>query len=177
MEVQENVAVVGPAGVAKLPLATVLPTVSATDHVSVSAELACVVMVNGKVLPAANMRVPSVLGVSAVMRALPDAAVDIAGAEQLILSAAFAVTRAPAGSDVAGGGVADVVADVGADEDEDGAPLGVVPVELVEPATSLFAPAASDVPAAVPPPLEPVLAGSPEPPPPPPQPASARSSA
>jgi hypothetical protein len=121
------------------------------------------------------MRVPSVLGVSAVMRALADAAVEMTGAEQLILSAAFTGARAPEGSVVAGGVAADDVAGVplGAVP----APLDVVPAELVEPTTLLFEPPASDVPAAVPPPLEAVLAGSPEPPPPPPQPASARSSA
>lgn len=170
---QENVAVVGPAGVAKLPLATVLPTVSAMDHVNVSAELACVVMVRGKVLPAANMRVLSVLGVSAVMRALADAAEDRTGAAQLILSATFEEVSAPAGSDVAGGVAGEVVADE--DEDDD-VPLDAVPLAFVEPTTLLFAPLASDVPAADVPPFELVLAGSPELPPPP-QPASARSSA
>ncbi|MFP3565361.1 hypothetical protein [Paraburkholderia sp. SIMBA_030] len=71
-----------PLGTAVLPLAATLPTVSVTDQFSVSADDTLVLKASWKVLPEAKMRVPSALGVSAEMTALPEPA-EVAGAAQL----------------------------------------------------------------------------------------------
>ncbi|WP_244306328.1 hypothetical protein [Paraburkholderia lacunae] len=78
---QFNVMVFEPLGTAVLPLAATLPTVSVMDQFNVSADGALVVKASWKVLPEAKMRVPSALGVSAEMTALPEPA-EMAGAAQ-----------------------------------------------------------------------------------------------
>ncbi|MFL9865149.1 hypothetical protein PQR67_13305 [Paraburkholderia fungorum] len=79
-----------PLGTAVLPLAATRPSVSVTAQFSVSAFGTLVVKASWNVLPEAKMRVPSVLGVSAEMVALPEPA-ETAGDVQ-----ASAATVAPA---------------------------------------------------------------------------------
>jgi hypothetical protein len=83
--------VFAPPGTAVLPLAATRPSVSVTAQFSVSALGALVLKTSWKVVPPAKMRVPSALGVSAEMVALPEPA-DVAGEAQLmaaVLPAAF----------------------------------------------------------------------------------------
>src|ERR1700744_49148 len=80
-----------PPGTAVLPLAATRPSVSVTDQFSVSALGALVLNTSWKVLPEAKMRVPSALGVSAAIVALPEPA-DVVGEAQFmdaVLPAAF----------------------------------------------------------------------------------------
>jgi len=149
VDVQLSVVVLEPAGAGNVPLATALPRLSLTDHARVSAADGLAVIAIGNVLPEANIRVPSVLGVSAVMTPLDDELAAVTGDAHVMRNAALATTE----GDTAAAGLA-------------------VPVEPV-PAVLAVVP---DVLAAVPPdPLEePVvaaveleLAGSPDPPPPP----------
>ena len=86
VDVQLSVLATGPLATGKLPLAATLPNWSLTVQLSVSAEGAFVVKATWKVLPDANMRVASALGVSAEISALPAAALDVIGALQLIVS-------------------------------------------------------------------------------------------
>jgi hypothetical protein len=96
--VQFNVIVFEPLGTAVLPLAATLPSVSVTAHFSVSALGTFVLKASWNVLPAAKMRVPSALGVSAERVALPEPA-ETAGAAQLsaatVLPAPFTVAVPP----------------------------------------------------------------------------------
>ncbi|MFM0120788.1 hypothetical protein P0D73_18220 [Paraburkholderia sp. RL18-101-BIB-B] len=78
-----NVMVFAPLGTAVLPLAATRPSVSVTAQFSVSALGALVLKASWKVLPAAKMRVPSALGVSAEIVALPEPA-DVEGEAQLM---------------------------------------------------------------------------------------------
>ncbi|MFM0335433.1 hypothetical protein [Paraburkholderia fungorum] len=80
-----------PLATAVLPLAATLPRVSVTAQFSVSADGALVVKASWKVLPEAKIRVPSALGVSAEIVALPEPA-DVAGAVQLNFAVGLAVT-------------------------------------------------------------------------------------
>jgi hypothetical protein len=77
--------VLAPLGTAVLPLAATRPSVSVTDQFSVSAPGALVLKASWKVLPDAKMRVPSALGVSAEIVALPEPA-DVVGEAQLMLA-------------------------------------------------------------------------------------------
>jgi hypothetical protein len=86
--VQFNVMVFEPLGTAVLPLAATLPMVSVTAHFSVSALGTLVVKASWNVLPAAKMRVPSALGVSAERVALPEPA-ETAGDAQLSAATAL----------------------------------------------------------------------------------------
>ncbi|WP_236066695.1 hypothetical protein [Paraburkholderia haematera] len=87
-----------PLGTAVLPLAATRPTVSVTAQFSVSAFGTLVVKASWNVLPAAKMRVPSALGVSAERVALPEPA-EMAGDAQLsaatVLPAPFTVAVPP----------------------------------------------------------------------------------
>jgi hypothetical protein len=148
--VQLSVVVLEPAGAGKLPLAAVLPRLSLTDHASVSAADGLAEIAIGNVLPEANIRVPSVLGVSAVITPLADELVAVTGDVQLMRNAALATA-----------------------EDETtaaGLPAAVEPVapaDVLALVPALVPDALAVVPA---PPLaaavEPELAGSPDPPPP-----------
>ncbi|WP_329606651.1 hypothetical protein [Paraburkholderia polaris] len=95
---QFNVMVFEPLGTAVLPLAATRPRVSVTAQFNVSAFGTLVVKASWKVLPEAKMRVPSALGVSAEMVALPEPA-ETAGDAQLsvatMLPAAFTVAVPP----------------------------------------------------------------------------------
>src|ERR1700761_4994442 len=75
--------VFAPLGTAVLPLVATRANVSVTAQLSVSALGALVLKVSWKVLPEAKMRVPSALGVSAEIVALPEPA-EVAGAAQLM---------------------------------------------------------------------------------------------
>lgn len=87
-----------PLGTAVLPLVATRPSVSVTAQFSVSAFDTLVVNASWNVLPEAKMRVPSVLGVSAEMVALPEPA-ETAGAAQLsaatVVPAPFTVAVPP----------------------------------------------------------------------------------
>ncbi|WP_434108664.1 hypothetical protein [Paraburkholderia caffeinilytica] len=87
-----------PLGTAVLPLAATLPKVSVTAQFSVSAFGTLVLKASWKALPAAKIRVPSELGVSAEMVALPEPA-ETAGEAQLsvatVLPAPFTVAVPP----------------------------------------------------------------------------------
>jgi len=86
------VVVTAPEAVAKLPLAITLPNTLLTDHASLSAEDARVVIASWNVLPDANMRVLSALGVSTSMRSLPDAAAPATGEAHDMLAGTVAAT-------------------------------------------------------------------------------------
>lgn len=75
--------VFAPLGTAVVPLAATRPSVSVTAQFSVSAAGASVLKASWKVLPDAKMRVPSALGVSAEIVALPEPA-DVVGEAQLM---------------------------------------------------------------------------------------------
>lgn len=81
--------VTGPLATGKLPLAATLPSWSLTTQFTLSADGALVVNASWKVLPDANMRVASALGVSAEISALPAAALALLGAWQDIVSPAW----------------------------------------------------------------------------------------
>ena len=87
-----------PLGTAVLPLAATRPRVSVTAQFSVSAFGTLVLKASWKVVPEAKMRVPSALGVSAEMVALPEPA-ETAGDAQLsvamVLPAPFTVALPP----------------------------------------------------------------------------------
>lgn len=76
---------------AVLPLAATLPRVSVMAQFRVSAAGALVLKASWKVLPEAKIRVPSALGLSAEVVALPEPA-DVAGHAQLNFAAGLAVT-------------------------------------------------------------------------------------
>jgi hypothetical protein len=82
-----NVIAFAPLATGVLPLAATLPSVSVTAQFSVSAVDRLVLKTRLKLLPFAKMRVPSVLGVSAEIVALPDPA-DVAGDEQVSVGVA-----------------------------------------------------------------------------------------
>jgi len=161
VDVQLSVVVLAPAGAGKLPLATALPRLSLTDHASVSAADGLAVITIGNVLPEANMRVPSVLGVSAVMTPLDEEPVAVTGDAQVMRNAALATAE---GETTTAGLAAPVEPVVPA------AVLAVVP-DVVAAVPPEAVPDAPDALAAAPaPPLvaavELELAGSPDPPPP-----------
>ncbi|WP_241974461.1 hypothetical protein [Paraburkholderia sp. BL17N1] len=79
--------VFAPLGTAVLPLAATRPSVSVTAQFSVSALGALVLKTSWKVPPDAKMRVPSALGVSAEIVALPEPP-DVVGEAQLIAAVA-----------------------------------------------------------------------------------------
>ncbi|WP_404609457.1 hypothetical protein [Caballeronia udeis] len=157
-----------------------MPRLSLTDHASVSALDGLAVIAIGNVLPEANMRVPSVLGVSAVMTPLADELVAVTGDAHVMASAAALATAE--GETTAAGLAAPV---------EPVVPVVVPAVVAAVPPDPLEEPvvaapeAVLDVPDDVPdalavvpaPPLtaavEPELAGSLDPPPPPPHAANA----
>jgi hypothetical protein len=89
--------VFAPLATAVVPLAATRPSVSVTAQFSVSALGALVLNAIWNVLPGAKMRVPSALGVSAEIVALPEPA-DVVG------GAARGVQRSGAGAGVASGG-------------------------------------------------------------------------
>jgi hypothetical protein len=156
--------VLAPAGVGKLPLATVLPRLSLTAHASVSALEGLAVIASGNVLPEANIRVPSALGVSTVMTPLADEPVAVAGEAHAMRNAAVATVE---GETTAAGLAAAVEPVVPAAVPA--AVVAPVPVEPVAAEPDAVLDALAVVPA--PPPLvaavEPELAGSLDPPPPP----------
>jgi hypothetical protein len=92
VEVQLSVLVTGPLATGKLPLAATLPNWSLTAQLSLSADGALVVKAIWNVLPEANMRVASALGVSAEMSAPPAAALEVTGAWHDIVSPGLALT-------------------------------------------------------------------------------------
>jgi hypothetical protein len=159
--------VLAPAGVGKLPLATVLPRLSLTAHASVSALEGLAVIASGNVLPEANIRVPSALGVSTVMTPLADEPVAVTGEAHAMRNAAVATVE---GETTAAGLAAAVEPVVPAAVPA--AVVAPVPVDpLAEPVAAepdAVLDALAVVPA--PPPLaaavEPELAGSLDPPPP-----------
>lgn len=77
--------VFAPLATAVLPLAATRPSVSVTDQLSVSAPGALVLKAIWNVVPEAKMRVPSALGVSAEIVALPEPA-DVVGEAQVMLA-------------------------------------------------------------------------------------------
>jgi hypothetical protein len=87
--VQLSVVVTGPFATAKLPLAATLPNWSLTAQFTLSADGALVVKASWNVLPDANIRVASALGVSAEIRALLAAALALLGDWQDIVSPAL----------------------------------------------------------------------------------------
>jgi hypothetical protein len=87
--VQLSVVVTGPLATAKLPLAATLPSWSLTAQFTLSADGALVVKASWNVLPDANIRVASALGVSADIRALLAAVLELVGDWQDIVSPAL----------------------------------------------------------------------------------------
>jgi len=149
--VQLSVVVLEPAGAGKLPLATVLPRLSLTDHASVSAADGLAEIAIGNVLPEANMRVPSVLGVSAVITPLADELVAVTGDAQVMPNAALATAE---GETTTAGLAAAVEPVVPADV------LALVPAFVPDALAVVPAPPLTAA-------VEPELAGSLDPPPPP----------
>ena len=86
---QLSVVVTGPLATAKLPLAATLPSWSLTAQFTLSADGALVVKASWNVLPDANIRVASALGVSAEIRALLAAVFELVGDWQDIVSPAL----------------------------------------------------------------------------------------
>lgn len=86
---QLSVVVTGPLATAKLPLAATLPSWSLTAQFTLSADGALVVKASWNVLPDANIRVASALGVSAEIRALLAAVLELVGDWQDIVSPAL----------------------------------------------------------------------------------------
>lgn len=86
---QLSVVVTGPLATAKLPLAATLPNWSLTAQFTLSADGALVVKASWNVLPDANIRVASALGVSAEIRALLAAVFELVGDWQDIVSPAL----------------------------------------------------------------------------------------
>jgi hypothetical protein len=160
--------VLAPAGVGKLPLATVLPRLSLTAHASVSALEGLAAIASGNVLPEANIRVPSALGVSTVMTPLADELVAVSGEAHAMRNAGVATVEGETTATGLAAAVEPVVPVV---------VLAVVPDVVVAP-DPLVEPVAAEPDAVLdalavvpaPPPLvaavEPELAGSPDPPPP-----------
>jgi hypothetical protein len=99
---QVRVVVAAPPGTAKLPLAATRPVVSLIDQFSVSALLVFVLNTSGKLAPDANMRVPSLLVVSAEISGPPADALAVEGDMQLMLPVVLplAVALAPDIADV-----------------------------------------------------------------------------